>query len=199
MKVLQSTCLIFTGLLLWSCQKEPEDKGPYPTVIEGYMTERGTGNPIEGIQIDLFGPAAPGPREVLTDAEGFYRFDLGMQEDSRKFYVDFYGNNRYYHWKDRHYAQNQGYNRIDGEISAVGWLKLHLKNVNYWNRDDNISFLHGYNHSYYGLVDKEILLDIPANQERIFEYQVTRKGETAFLQDTLYPIGHDTVSHAIFY
>ncbi len=199
MKAIGIYTVLCIGLLLWSCQKEPENKGPYPTVIEGYMTERGTGNPIEGIQIDLFGPAAPGPREVLTDAEGFYRFDLGMQEDSRRFYVDFFGSNRYYNWPGEHYATEQGYNRIDGQLFAAGWVKLHLKNVNYGNWRDNISFQHGNSHSYSGLVDEVLCLEFPANEMYIFKYNVTREGKATFYADTIYPIGHDTISHAIFY
>jgi len=187
-------------LLVFSCKEEEVDQGPYNTVIEGYMTERGTGNPIAGIQIDLFGPAsAEGSREVITDEQGFYRFELGMQDDSRRFYVDFFGSNWYYNWPGEHRATNQGYNRIDGKLFASGWVDLHIKNVDPWDFDDNCYFLHGSIHSYNSKVDKSIFLEFPANEPYIFRYQITRFGETTFMQDTLYPIGKDTVSHEILY
>jgi hypothetical protein len=172
---------------------------PYDTVIEGYMTERGTGDPIEGIPIDLFGPATTGPRTIITDETGFYRFELGLQEDSRRFYVDFYGSNKYFNWPGEHYASNQGYNRIDGQLFAAGWVELHLNNEENWTFDDNISFHHGYNYSFNSKVDKTIYLEFLANEPQVFDYKITRGGITQFYKDTILPIGHDTIYHEILY
>jgi hypothetical protein len=191
----------FSFIFLTSCEKDPDkvQSGPYDTVIEGYMTERGTGNPIEGIQIDLFGPATKGPRKVVTDENGFYRFELGMQDDSRRFYVDFYGSNWYYNWPGEHYATKQGYNRIDGQLFAAGWVNLHIKNVNHWNGDDTFYFINGTQYIYKGYWDTNVLIEMPANEPRVFTYHVTRRGENTMYQDTLYPIGHDTINYEILY
>jgi uncharacterized protein YneR len=191
---------VFAFLVLTGCEEEtPQESGPYDTVIEGYITERGTGDPIEGIPIDLFGPATTGPRTIITDKTGFYRFELGLQEDSRRFYVDFYGSNWYYNWPGEHRATQQGYNRIDGVLAEAGWVRLHLNNEDTWLFDDNIYFLHGHDHSYDSKVNLTLLLEFPANEAYIFKYQVTRLGVTDFRQDTIFPIGRDTIYHEILY
>jgi hypothetical protein len=187
-------------LVLTGCEEEtPQESGPYDTVIEGYMTERGTGDPIEGIPIDLFGPATTGPRTIITDETGFYRFELGLQEDSRRFYVDFYGGNWYYNWPGEHRASQQGYNRIDGQLFAAGWVELKMKNINYHNSDDILYFINGRDYLLKGYVDKTIYLEMPANEPRVFLYHVTRNGDNTIFHDTITPVGHDTIYHEILY
>lgn len=186
--------------LLLSCSPETDKLQSAdfnPPIIEGFITEIGTEIPLENIPIDLYGPFYGGANVVRTDSNGFYRFDLGADANARDYYIDFFGNSTHYNWNGRHYATESGYNRIDGKLYPKGWIKLHISNLPDWSVGDIFNFIHYSPYTFYHKIDTVITLQFRANEARIFRYSIESNGITTFFADTIFPIGHDTISHEI--
>jgi len=186
--------------LLLSCNQEKDNLHSADfnaPIIEGFILEIGTEKALENIPIDLYGPFYGGDNVVSTDSNGFYRFDLGADANASDYYIDFFGNTTHYSWDGRHHASKAGYNRIDGKLYPRGWVNLHISNIPDWSMGDIFDFIHYSPYTFYNKIDTVITLQFRANEPRIFRYSTESNGLATFFSDTIFPIGHDTISHEI--
>ena len=203
---MKNILLFGTITLVLSCSQieigagtEPE----YTSTVTGYVLERGTNKPLEGLDLDIYCiqgsyTNAHGGYSVSTDSTGRYVVVFsGPSQGLLK--INFPGTTSHGS-ASTDYFHPLSQKRADMISAPYGWIRYHLKNVNLWDGNDRITIrIGGTYNSYYGLVDQVVLSKEHGNTMKKIIWGVERNGITSIFQDSIFLPGFDTVNFQIFY
>jgi hypothetical protein len=193
-----------------ACKKEPTE--PKRVIFDGTIQEKGTNKPIDSVAVVILesqnfsGPYSP-VDTVYSDKNGYFRYDGG--EDYGVF-----GNE-----KIKVYATKDGYYDVDRfnftalssttwnpTMSPYAWCRVHIKNVRPIDEKDLMGTNHlstdvASNTYFKGIkVDTTITIRRPGNEWWPLNYDMVKGGiYSGIIIDSIYMVGHDTITAKIFY
>jgi hypothetical protein len=199
------TLLPFAG-----CKKEPTD--PKRVIFEGTILEKGTSKPIDSVAVVILeSQSYTGPftvaDTVFTDKAGYFRYDggeeYGVLVDKK---IKAYATKDGYYEVDRFGYTAVGSATWNTEMSPYAWCTVHIKNVRPVDEKDVMGTAHvvndGFSDRYFKgtKIDTMVTFRKPGNEWWPLYYSYIKGGVVSpvFL-DSIYMIGHDTITAKIFY
>ncbi len=197
--------LVFTIVL--SCTKvttEPYNGANYTNTVTGYALTTDSLDPIPNLLLNIdpmqgsYTTPANG-KTVRTDSTGLFTF-IYTGPANGKIGIGFSGNNKYHNFGGYDYITPFNTPTHNIHIQPYGWLKLHVKNINVQSPNDRLSiWLSGTLESYYGIVDKTIVVKEPGNGNKQLIWAVEKNDTVSSYTDTIYIPGFDTTFYEILY
>ena len=193
-------------LILAACSKpKPTPEEPHTTVeVTGYMLTTDSLDPAPNcnLQVDVHEGyiTLPGVgNQLITDEEGIFRFNYtGPKNGDLSIY--FSGTDKYHNTQLKYLKPHQTPNP-QLLVRPLGWLKVHVKNVDVQSPNDylGISVGGGNYELLYGIVDKTIFWETPGNGYVRLTYTVIKNGVETKNEEFLYIVGFDTTFYQIHY
>ncbi len=211
---------IFVLITALSCEK------PHPTVnpdylddhtqVEGLVYVLNSNEPLQNAEVILEecvgeflgGSSCYNEDTAYTNLLGVYSFDFihetstdgisGYSYEVKAVKENYYPNSI----TIRHGWVNRDKNI---ELTPISWLKLHVRNIDPFDENDEVSFRGRLNNGGGGTrligqkVDEKFLIDVPGDQALPVTWYVEKDGEGTQFWDTLMVAPHDTLAYQILY
>jgi hypothetical protein len=193
-----------------ACKKEPTE--PKRVIFDGTILEKGTSKPIDSVAVVILeSKSYSGPYSVVdtvyTNNSGYFRYDggeeYGVLVDKK---IKAYATRDGYYDVDRFGYTAVGSDTWNPIMSPYSWCRVHIKNVRPVDEKDLMGtahivsgvfsdrFFRGMN------VDTSVIFRRPGNEWWPLNYSYIKGGvNSPFIIDSIYMIGHDTISAKIFY
>lgn len=209
---MKNLILLFSliGLFLFTaCHKKDEFENK--TVIEGFILEYGSKEPIIGLPIylvefvsgDLFGPQVwRNTDTIYTDETGYVYFEYNHNNMTLDL-CTFEQSDKHFEIKEK-VINTRKINDISDLADPYAWLQIHIQNVNpqfgdllsiggNWGGGSNWNMFYG------SSVDTTVLRKIRGNRRTPLSWLIQRDNINTQLRDTINAPAHDTTFYEILY
>lgn len=180
------------------------------TKISGIVRDAGKGTPIPDAKVILYikegiafnsGPGFP-IDTIISDANGYYEYvfnhELGYiysVQAEKTGYWEVEPTSDFIEGKET---------EVNLHIYPLAWLKIHVKNVNPFDENDNMQYAGGWTgaspQDNFGTgVDFYDIIDVKGNKDISITWLVIRNNQMTQYWDTIYCEGHKTTEYELFY
>lgn len=202
--------LVFILFISISCQKKDEFENK--TIIEGYILEYGSEEPLVNLPIyllelessEIFGSQVWRTIDsVFTDENGYVYYEFNHNEMTIDL-CSFSQSDKHFEIEEK-VVNSRQINDISQLADPHAWIKIHVLNVNLVDGTDLIDVTGpwgggGLDNVFYGSMVNVIIKEkIRGKRNTSLSWFVRKNGVESKLRDTIYTAAHDTTFYQILY